>query len=291
LTEEPLFTTESLFAGERHLLGDCREVLSDVADDSVQLIVTSPPYADARKKTYGGIHPDEYPAWFMTCATEFKRVLAPEGTFVLNIKERVEKGERHTYVLELIQAMRAAGWLWTEEWIWHKKNAAPGKWPNRFRDGWERVPQFNLQRKFDMYQDEVRRPIGDWAASRLANPSKNDQSRMDSASGSSVGRKVANWVGRDTVYPDNVLHFAAECSNREHPAVFPEELPTFFIKLFTKPGDIVLDPFEGSGTTGVAAIKLDRSYIGIDTQEDYIALAKRHISEARAKLAGQRPID
>ena len=86
--------------------------------------------------------------WFLPIADELQRVLKPTGTFVLNIKERVVKGERHTYVLELILAMRQRGWLWTEEFIWHKKNCYPGKWPNRFRDAWERLLQFNLQRKF-----------------------------------------------------------------------------------------------------------------------------------------------
>lgn len=231
-----------------------------------------------RKKQYGGHHPDQYVDWFLEMSEQFKRVLCSRGTFILNIKERVVSGERSTYVLDLIQALRGQGWLWTEEWIWHKTNAAPGKWPNRFRDAWERLLQFNLARQFDMYQDEVRVPIGDWAKGRLANLSENDRFRTSSATGSGLGRNVSNWVGRDTVYPANVLHFAAECGNRDHPAAFPESLPAFFVKLFSKLGDTVLDPFEGSGSTGVAAVKLGRNYIGIDTQADYIEVAKRRIA-------------
>ena len=121
--------------------GDCLDVLAPLSNNSIDLIVTSPPYADQRKQTYGGIHPDKYVDWFMPRAKEFLRVLKPDGTFVLNIKERVVDGERHTYVLDLILAMRAQGWLWTEEFIWHKKNSYPGKWPNRFRDSWERLIQ------------------------------------------------------------------------------------------------------------------------------------------------------
>jgi site-specific DNA-methyltransferase (adenine-specific) len=71
------------------------------------------------------------------------RVLKPTGTFILNIKEKVVNGERSTYAIELILAMKKQGWLWTEELIWHKKNCYPGKWPNRFRDAWERLLQFN----------------------------------------------------------------------------------------------------------------------------------------------------
>ena len=101
--------------------GDCREVLRGIADATFDLIVTSPPYADQRKETYGSIHPEKYVRWFLERSEEFKRVLKPTGSFVLNIKERVHKGERHVYVLELILALRKQGWLWTEECIWHKK--------------------------------------------------------------------------------------------------------------------------------------------------------------------------
>ena len=126
------------------LTGDCEEVLKNIPDDSVDLIFTSPPYADQRAETYGGIKPDQYVVWFMPKAAQFLRVLKPTGTFVLNIKERVVEGERHTYVIELILRMRQQGWLWTEEFIWHKKNSYPGKWPNRFRDNWERLIGLNL---------------------------------------------------------------------------------------------------------------------------------------------------
>ena len=103
-------------------LGDCLEELRRLEDDSVDLIVTSPPYADSRSTTYGGVSPDHYVEWFLPITAELLRVLKPTGTFILNIKEKVVDGERHTYVMELILAMRAQGWLWTEEFIWHKKN-------------------------------------------------------------------------------------------------------------------------------------------------------------------------
>ena len=117
--------------------GDSKDILKDVADDSVDLIVTSPPYAEQRKKTYGGILNENYVEWFLPISSELLRVLKPDGTFILNIKENVSSGERSIYVLELILALRKQGWLWTEEFIWHKRNCFPGKWPNRFRDAWE----------------------------------------------------------------------------------------------------------------------------------------------------------
>lgn len=107
--------------------GDCCEVLKTFPDHCIDLIFTSPPYADQRKKTYGGISPDQYVDWFLPISSELLRILKPTGTFILNIKEKTSNGERHTYVLELILAMRKQGWLWTEEFIWHKKNCYPGK--------------------------------------------------------------------------------------------------------------------------------------------------------------------
>jgi site-specific DNA-methyltransferase (adenine-specific)/site-specific DNA-methyltransferase (cytosine-N4-specific) len=244
-------------------LGDSKEELKKLPDNSVDLIVTSPPYADQRKGTYGGIHPDKYVEWFLPISKELLRVLKPTGTFILNIKEKVVEGERSTYVMELILEMRKQGWLWTEEFIWHKKNCYPGKWPNRFRDAWERLLQFNKDKKFHMYQEEVMVPMGDWAKSRLKNLSATDKVRDNSKVGSGFGKNISNWITRDKAYPTNVLHLATECSNKNHSAAFPEELPEWFIKLFTKESDTVLDPFMGSGTTLVVANRIPCSEIDL----------------------------
>ncbi|MDO8486572.1 MAG: site-specific DNA-methyltransferase [Candidatus Staskawiczbacteria bacterium] len=261
------------------ILGDCLSILKTMQDNSIDLIVTSPPYADQRKDTYGGIHPDKYVAWFSPISKELLRVIRPTGTFVLNIKEKTVDGERHTYVMELIVSMRQQGWLWTEEFIWSKKNCFPGKWPNRFRDSWERLLQFNKHRKFNMYQDKVMVPIGDWAKSRLKNLSDTDMKRDNSRVGSGFGKNVSRWIGRDMAYPTNVLSIATETSNKQHSAVFPKELPLWFIKLFTKEGDVVLDPFLGSGTTSVAAISLDRNSIGIEIKKEYHDLSVKNINK------------
>jgi len=264
--------------------GDCEEVLKRFPDHFFDLIFTSPPYADRRKKTYGGVRPDEYVDWFLPRAEQFARVLKPTGTFILNIKERVVNGERHTYVIELILRLREQGWLWTEEFIWHKKNCYPGKWPNRFRDSWERLLQFNKERKFNMYQEAAMVPVGDWATTRLASLSETDRSRDESKVGSGFGKNVSKWIGRDKVYPTNVVHMATECSNRGHSAAFPVNLPRWFIKLFTQPGDWVLDPFVGSGTTAIAAKNLGRNYIGIDVNEEYCQVSRERVVETQPRL-------
>jgi site-specific DNA-methyltransferase (adenine-specific)/site-specific DNA-methyltransferase (cytosine-N4-specific) len=229
------------------------------------------------------VRPDDYVEWFLPISSELLRTLKPSGTFILNIKERVVGGERHTYVIELILAMRKQGWFWTEEFIWHKKNSFPGKWPNRFRDGWERLLQFNKSKSFAMYQDEVMVPTGDWAKSRLKNLSSTDLNRDESKVGSGFGKKIVNWVNRDKAYPNNVLHLATECGNKNHSAVFPEALPEWFIRLFTQENDIVLDPFVGSGTTSRVAKRLNRNSIGIELLPEYYELAKERINDVPDK--------
>jgi site-specific DNA-methyltransferase (adenine-specific)/site-specific DNA-methyltransferase (cytosine-N4-specific) len=265
-------------------LGDSKKELKNLADNSVDLIVTSPPYADQRKTTYGGIRADKYVEWFLPISKELLRVLKPTGTFVLNIKEKVVEGERSTYVMELILAMRQQGWLWTEEFIWHKKNSYPGKWPNRFRDSWERLLQFNKAKHFNMYQEEVMIPMGDWAKTRLKKLSDTDKTRDNSKVGSGFGKNISNWLDRDKAYPTNVLHLATECNNKNHSAAFPQELPEWFIKLFTKENDTVLDPFMGSGTTLSVANRMKRNSIGIEIVPEYYKMVKEQLKPVELYL-------
>ncbi len=281
---------------EQIIFGDCKEILKDFVNESINLIVTSPPYADQRKHTYGGVHPDKYVNWFLPISQELLRVLKKDGSFVLNIKERVLDGERHTYVIDLIKGMKAQGWLWTEEYIWRKKNCTPGKWPNRFRDAWERCLHFTREKKFKMNQEAVMVSMGDWAKSRLKNLSETDKKRDNSKTKSGFGKKIENWIGRDKAYPtnvleiedpnwlpddnlifENVIELSTECGNKGHSAAFPVGLPEWFIKLFSSPADIVLDPFAGSGTTGLAAQNLGREFCLIELLEENVKTIKERI--------------
>lgn len=249
--------------------GDCLDVMRAMPDDFVDLIVTSPPYADARAHTYGGIPPEDYVHWFCERAVEMRRVLKPTGSFVLNIKEKAVNGERHTYVLDLILALkREVGLRWVEEYIWHKTTAAPGKWKYRFRDAWERILHFSKTSDVKMNQDAVRVPVGDWTRTRLRNMSANDRTRQESGTRSHIGRRISAWTGRKLVYPTNVLHRPPVCHNTGHSAAYPDWMPEFFIHLFTDTGDVVLDPFLGSGTTYRVAVDLGRHAVGIDNDPE-----------------------
>lgn len=276
------------FELDRIIQGDCLNVIKAFPNDCIDLIVTSPPYADNRKKSYQGVPIRQYVEWFLPISDQLKRILKPEGSFVLNIKERAVNSERQTYVLELILGMKKQGWLWIEEYIWHKKNCYPGKWPNRFRDAWERCLHFAKQKRFQMFQQAVMVPMGSWAQKRLEKLSDTDRIRDESHSLSGFGKNVSHWLGKKYVYPTNVLHLATECSNRNHSAAFPISLPAWFIKLFTEEGDVVLDPFIGSGTTALACIELNRHYVGIELMGNYYKLALGAIAAHRQLVVAVR---
>ncbi len=263
--------------------GDSKEQLKLLPDNSVDLIVTSPPYADQRKNTYGGISHDKYVEWFLPISEQLLRVLKPTGTFVLNIKEKVVEGERSTYVMELILEMCKQGWLWTEEFIWHKKIVTRVNGLTVFVMHGSACYN-SIKTEFNMYQEEVMVPMGDWANSRLKNLSDTDKTRDNSRVGSGFGKNISNWLDRDRAYPTNVLHLATECNNKNHSAAFPEELPQWFIKLFTKECDTVLDPFMGSGTTLIIANKMKRNSIGIEIVPQYCDMVEKQLKPVELYL-------
>jgi len=273
---------------DRLFPGDAAKVLKEFPNTSIDLIVTSPPYADNRRSTYKGFPISKYVDLFLPIAAELQRVLKPEGSFILNVKERAVNGERQTYILELILALKKQGWLWVEEYMWCKSNCYPGKWPNRFRDSWERCLHFTLQKKFKMRQERVMVPIGEWANGRLKNLSETDKVRDESKVGSGFGKNVSHWLNRKLVYPTNVLHLSTECANRKHSAAFPIGLPTWFIKLLTDEDDIVLDPFMGVGTTALACLNLNRHYTGVELSPEYYELSQKALSVAWSKIENKR---
>jgi len=134
-------------------------------------------------------------------------------------------------------------------------------------------------KKFYMNQNAVKVPIGEWSKIRLKNLADYDKTRTQSKVMSGFSRNVSAWKGKQKAYPTNVLHCATVCSNVKHSAAFPITLPEWFIKIFSKKNDIVLDAFLGSGTTAIAAKNLNRHYIGIEKKKEYCSLAKKNLAK------------
>ncbi len=272
---------------------DCRIVCGDSRlemiplKSQVDLIVTSPPYADARRSHYDSIHPDQFKNWFLTFHEPFFEALKPEGSLVINIKDKVVEGVRHRYVWRTIEALCEKGWFAIDDYIWRKPNPMPGYWPTRMRDGWEYCFHLAKSKRPYMNQDAVRIAVGDWVTSRLAKLGENDLSRHNSANKSGFGRDLSRWVGKQTVLPPNVISAALVGKNKGHPAVFPVDLPAFFIKLLCPENGLVVDPFGGSGTTGIAALALSRRCVLIDNNQEYCRVAKERLKKEAAALPGE----
>lgn len=269
-------TVKNLYTTCEIIHADSRQALK-AFEGQVDLIVTSPPYADARHKHYDSVHPDEFADWFMTFHEPFWNALKPTGSLVINIKDKVVDGVRHRYVWRTLEALADKGWFAIDDYIWHKTNPMPGYWPNRLRDGWEYCFHLAKSKKPYFNADAVRQPIGDWVDSRLKNLGKNDLSRHNSVNNSGFGRNISSWVDKKTVLPTNVLSLAVVGKNKGHPAVFPVDLPLFFIKLLCPEGGLVVDPFGGSGTTGLAALTLGVRSVLIDNNADYVQEAIKRL--------------
>ena len=257
------------------LHGDASSI--PLSSDSVQAIITSPPYANMRKKQYGGIPAHKYVHWFEPIAKELLRVLKPRGSFILNIKENANDGEMSTYVLELILSMRKWGWLWKEEYIWHKLDGYPSAHPDRFPNRWERLLHFTKQKSIDFYRNSVLVKRDDnrtrWGGTPHSNGNKWNVSNAN------------NFMrGRTHKQPYNVLQFGHSGSTKNalfHPATFPSRIPVFFINLFSLGGELILDPFAGSGTTVQVAEKMARVGVGLDTNADYVYKANKLMPQQR----------
>lgn len=251
----------------------CPNMLKVMNAESGDLVITSPPYAERRKESYGGIPADKYVEWFLPISAELLRVLKPTGSFVLNIKESVDEGERQTYVYELVLALRKQGWLWVDEFIWSKTNPFPTGNKKRLKDGFERCYHFAKTKNFKFFPDAVRtKSTSKWAGNNERRTNKGAH-HTTNGSGMNMSRRI---VG-DLVRSSNVVTMPSSSINIGHPAVFPQALPEFFIKLMTQPGDLVLDPFMGSGTTALAARSLGRRYEGVESMKEYVELNARRL--------------
>lgn len=282
------------------------DTMARMADNSVDLVMTSPPYADARKATYGGVCADEYVEWFKPIAKGIYRILKPTGSFILNIGDNTVDGETHLYTFELpIMLKRELGFKFIDPLIWHKKNPAPGKFKNRFKDGWEFCYHFSktLDLKFNPYavasqtqQQSLARALkqmddangksltGSGFITAAGTIKKNIEKRRERNNNSGVGTIDENFTDLEMALPSNVLHYSGETTNVGHPAAFPTDIPAFFIKAFTDEGDLVYDPFFGSGTTGEVCLRMGRNFIGSEMKSEYIPVSKKRLQPYKVSL-------
>jgi site-specific DNA-methyltransferase (adenine-specific)/site-specific DNA-methyltransferase (cytosine-N4-specific) len=256
--------------------GDCLSTLPELYSSNgefADLIVFSPPYAQQRKDTYGGVPEEDYPNWMLTIVRAGMKILKPTGSLVINIKEHVNKGVRSLYVLETTLLL-AKEFRYIDEYIWHKSNPFPTGNKKRLKDGFERCLHFAKSADFQFYPDSVRdKSTSKWAAD---NERRKNKGAHNTTNGS--GMNMSKRITGELVRPSNVITMPASSLNIEHPAVYPIGLPDFFIRLMTKEGDVVVDPFLGSGTTALAALKLGRRFLGIEQNEVYVRLAETRIA-------------
>lgn len=261
------------------LFGDCGQLLSTcLADDSVDLILTSPPYANQRKGVYDGIDPDKFVEWFLPIAREIKRVMKPTGSFFLNINPHIQNGEVHLYVHELVIAMRKElGFTFVDEYAWVKQGypgnyqGYPGNYQGRFKNAWEPVFHFTKANPSTITFNPLAcgTPVKPESYKRYL---RKQHSAPESGSGMApmnMSRIIKDTMAR----PSNVLQIGVGNNQysyqKNHPATFPEKFAEFFILSFSNPGQVILDPFAGSGTTGRVAWQNGRGFILIEKKEDY----------------------
>lgn len=259
------------------LEGDCLHTMDSIDPESVNLCFTSPPYGNQRKGQYGGIDPNKYVDWFMPRAEKVAGLLTKDGSFVVNIKENASGGQLQRYTYELVLAMRDAGWWLVDELIWHKTCIFPHPAPSRLDCDYERIYHFTRGKGHAFYKDAVKVPTKD--------PSRVGRIKKVTIPATGSPNKLSREVElRGMVYPRNVLVGAPHVSTGSHPAMMPKWLASFFINLMTISGDVVLDPFAGSGTTLFAAYELGRESIGCERHPKYCEEMRGKISNLNLLL-------
>jgi site-specific DNA-methyltransferase (cytosine-N4-specific) len=266
-------------------VGDSREILAAVPTESVDLVVTSPPYALHFAKEYGNVTKDEYVAWFLPFAEQIKRILRPEGSFVLNIGGSYNEGEptRSLYHYKLLIALvDGLGFHLAQECFWYNpaKLPAPAEWVNvrriRIKDSIEYVwwlsptawPKADNRAVLAPYSRDMKRLITRGLKETTRPSGHNITSKFADDHGGSIPSNLLDWGNNDSNSA-----FMKACSDRglnTHPARYPRVLPEFFIRFLTNPGDVVLDPFAGSNTTGWVAEGLERHWLAFELDEPYL---------------------
>jgi DNA modification methylase len=291
-----------LIGPHRLICGDCRDyaVVKRLLDGArANVVITSPPYASQRaydpSSGFRPVPPDQYIDWFRNVAANIDAVLADGGSYFLNIKEHADGGQRNLYVKKLtIAHVEQWGWRFVDELCWRKTDdGVPGGWGNRFKNAWEPVFHFCRHEKIKFRP----KAVGHWSEDCFDYSPNNPKSTSGSGllgtgprgAAADVGRNHDSWQttrrnandleGRHggIARPSNVIEVKTESSQGSHSAPFPRALAEFFVKAFSDSGDLIFDPFLGSGTTIAAAHVLDRVGYGIEISPAYCDVILRRI--------------
>src|SRR2546425_3055568 len=252
------------------LVADALDVVAGLPSESVDLVVTSPPYDRKGKyrdgRAYGR---DWYEGFFLKLTAEVHRVLAPHGSFVLNYRSRRTGSERGVLQYELVFLLREQGFLFAEDFVWGKPSPPPGRFNHFLKDAVEYCFQFAKTDDWQFFPEQCLTPAR-WDRKDVERRKKlaHNYERANAPSGQ--GRKRVQ-AGPEMVRPSTLLNFEPEFlpNPAKHPARFPIALPDFFIRLMTKPGQLVLDPFAGTCTTAVAAERLGRRWLMAESDASY----------------------
>ena len=275
--------------------GDCFELIKDLSDNSVDLVITSPPYADIVNygKDISIKKPNEYCDWLLPLFNEIYRVLKPSGSFILNINDNCSKGLRNPFIYELIyRSQKETNLKFYDTYIWHKMNGIPNGSAKRFRNNTEFIFHFvKNQKELKFHMDRVLQEPNPSYSTRFKNDTPQghgeviDGKRIKYLTGSTNKTKEGYVLPEtertlpDKVRPDNVFRFSTAGASRDntikHPAPFHKDLPTYFINLLTDEGDVILDVFSGIGTTGLGCE--NRDYIGFELNEKYAEFSKKRL--------------
>jgi DNA modification methylase len=280
-------------------LADSLEILRSLPDNSINVVVTSPPYALHFKKEYGNVSKNDYSLWFQPFATEIKRVLTEDGSFILNIGGSYNSGfpTRSVYHFKLlIDLIEEVGFYLAQECFWYNpaKMPVPAEWVTvrriRVRDSVEYIwwlsktewPKANNRSVLKPYSKDMIR-LNNKGLNGTVRPSGHNirSSFSDIGAGGSIPPNVVEddiphdmlKMGNNAAN-DNYTRRCKEAGIKIHPARFPPSLPEFFIKLLTEDGDIILDPFAGSNTTGAVSEQLQRRWIAVENVEEYLTASK-----------------
>lgn len=257
--------------------GESLDLLKSLPNNYIDLVITSPPYADLKTYIdYEGIHPDNYVDWFLPYCKEIERVIKPTGSFILNINDKVQNGFRHPYVFDLISKLhKETNLKMFERMFWNKMKGLPNR--KRFGDRVEYVFWFVKSNNFYFDIDSMRTEYSPKSIQRMKNPLKKRFARTEENQKST---EYKEWKPNPNgALPTTLVNISSEFKRiaDNHVAVYPEKLVEYFIKGATKEGDLILDPFMGTGTTAVVAKKLNRNWIGFEMQEEYIKVATRRL--------------